>query len=176
MCCRGRRGWRPAWSRSWRMASASRSRPALDGRSSIQYRSAMPAISTSEPSYRPEPLRRAPGPRSPSCGLRTTGPECLAGLRCGSRSGSSSRSAVSCGCPGCVGLVTPPAELGHDPPARAGVQAQRHRPDQVALPDHRAGPSGKTGDLTSKDRPRGGVQGTWRRATLPVTAELVFEE
>jgi hypothetical protein len=43
------------------MLTFSRNRAALDGRSSFQYCSAIPAISTSEPSYRSDPLRRVPG-------------------------------------------------------------------------------------------------------------------
>jgi hypothetical protein len=105
----------------------------------------------------------------------TDGSRELSGLRRRSRSGSSSRSAVSYGCRGRVGLVTPPAELGHDPPDR------RRRPGGAppAGPGRLSRPppcvrQAETGDLTSRFRSQGGVQRTWIGVTLPVRLEQTF--
>jgi hypothetical protein len=78
-------------------------------------------------------------------------------------------------CRGCVGLVTPPAQLGHGPPTAAGVETDGDRPDEVALAhDRDRVRQTKKGDLTSGNVSRGGVTKAWRGATLPVTGEQMF--
>jgi hypothetical protein len=79
--------------------------------------------------------------------------------------------------PGRVGLVTPPAELGHDPPAPAGVEPQRHRPDEVTSPDHRGWcpPEVEIGDMTREVGRRKGARIMETRYTSVIT-EHVFGE
>ena len=56
-----------------------------------------------------------------------------------------------------------------------GVETQGHRPDHLALTNHRDGVGqAKTGNLSRGNVLRGGVQRAWEGATLLVRLELMF--